>query len=204
MKLYFSPTSPYVRKVRLAAHHLGLADRITLVPAATTPVSDDPELPAVNPLGKIPALVLDDGRVLFDSRVIVEYLDDAAGGGLIPRAGDAERWETLRLQALADGLLDAALLMRYEAALRPPERQWRDWIEGQRRKIERAITVLGADVQRIEAGAAPNGICAACALGYLDFRMPQIDWRAAQPQLAAFYARFSERAEMALTDPRNA
>jgi glutathione S-transferase len=206
MKLYFSQTSPYARKVRLAAAHLGLADAIALVPATTTPIAEDPAVAAANPLAKIPALALDDGTVLFDSRVIVEYLDahaakDGAGGGLLPPSSDPERWQTLRLQAIADGLLDAALLSRYEVALRPGEFLWRDWLAGQGRKIDRALAALEADVARLESGAALNGIAAACALGYLDFRFPDRGWRKAAPKLGAFFDAYAQRPEMALTDP---
>jgi glutathione S-transferase len=202
MKLYFSQTSPYARKVRLAAVHLGLADAITLVPASTTPIAEDPGVAAANPLGKIPALTLDDGTVLFDSRVIVEYLDaKAGGGGLLPPPSDPERWQTLRLQAIADGLLDAALLSRYEVALRPGEFLWRDWLAGQGRKIDRALAALEADVARLETGPALNAIAAACALGYLDFRFPDRGWRKAAPKLGAFYDAYAQSPAMALTDP---
>jgi glutathione S-transferase len=201
MKLYFSQTSPYARKVRLAAAHLGLGDAIALIPASTTPIAEDAALAAANPLGKLPALVLDDGTALFDSRVIVEYLDHRAGGGLLPAADDPERWQTLRLQAIADGLLDAALLSRYEVALRPGEFLWRDWLAGQGRKIDRALAALEADIPRLETGAALNAIAAACSLGYLDFRFPDRGWRKARPKLGAFYDAYAQRPEMALTDP---
>ena len=202
MKLYFSQTSPYARKVRLAAAHLGLADAIDLVAVTTTPIAEDGSVAAANPLGKIPALVLADGTALFDSRVIVEYLDaHAGGGGVLPPARDPERWQTLRLQAVADGLLDAALLSRYEVALRPGEFLWRDWLAGQGRKIDRALSALEADVARLQTGAALNAIAAACALGYLDFRFPELGWRKSRPKLAAFYDAYAQRPEMALTDP---
>ncbi len=207
MKLYFSQTSPYARKVRLAAAHLGLADAIDLVAVTTTPIAEDAAVAAANPLGKIPALVLDDGTVLFDSRVIVEYLDaqagkGAPGGGLLAAPSDPERWRTLRIQATADGLLDAALLSRYEVALRPGEFLWRDWLAGQGRKIDRALAALEADAARLQTGAALNAIVAACALGYLDFRFPDRAWRKACPKLGAFYDTYAQRPEMALTDPR--
>lgn len=202
MKLYFSQTSPYARKVRLAAAHLGLADAIALVPATTTPIAEDAAVAAANPLGKIPALVLDDGTVLFDSRVIVEYLDaKAGGGGLLPPPSDPERWRTLRHQAIADGLLDAALLSRYEVALRPGEFLWRDWLAGQGRKIDRALAALEAEIPRLETGAALGAIAAACALGYLDFRFPDRGWRKACPKLGAFYDAYAQSPQMALTHP---
>ena len=118
MKLYFSPTSPYVRKCLVSAHELGLVDRIQLLAANAHPVQRDATLIASNPLGKVPTLLTDDGTPLYDSRVICEYLDHLAGGSLFPRTGDA-RWAALTLQSLADGMLDAALLARYEQAVRP-------------------------------------------------------------------------------------
>jgi len=201
MKLFYSQTSPYARKVRLAAVALGLADAIEVVVRAASPVAEDADLVAANPLGKIPALVLDDRRVLFDSRVIVEYLDHVAGGGLLPGPSDPERWETLRLQALADGVLDAALLMRYEVALRPEALLWRDWLDGQRRKVERALAALEADVERVAGGAPLNAIAVTCALGYLDYRFADLPWRGDHPGLARFFAEYSARPEMVLTDP---
>jgi glutathione S-transferase len=202
MKLFYSQTSPYVRKVRLAAEHLGLTGRIELVPAVTTPVAEDAALAAATPLGKLPALVLDDGQVLFDSRVIVEYLDQLAGGGLLPPPSDPARWRSLRIQATADGLLDAALLMRYEVALRPGELLWRDWLDGQTRKVTRALAALEAEAAGLASGPALDAIATACALGYLDFRFADMDWRGRAPGLAAFYAAFSETPEMVRTDPK--
>ena len=202
MKLYYSQTSPFARKVRLAAEHLGLTDRIELVAAVTTPVAEDAALAAATPLGKLPALVLDDGTVLFDSRVIVEYLDQlAGGGGLIPPASDPARWRSLRIQATADGLLDAAVLARYEVALRPEAFRWSDWTQAQTRKVTRAVAALEADAAGLATGPALDAIATACALGYLDFRFAELDWRAKAPGLAAFYAAFSKKPEMAWTDP---
>jgi glutathione S-transferase len=202
MKLFYSQTSPYARKVRLAAEHLDLTDRIELVTATTTPIAEDVALAAAAPLGKIPALVLDDGAVLFDSRVIVEYLDSLAGGGLLPPPSDPARWRTLRIQATADGLLDAALLMRYEVALRPGELLWRDWLDGQTRKVTRALAALEADAAGLATGPALDAIATACALGYLDFRFTDMAWRTRAPALAAFLAEFSKKPEAAWTDPK--
>jgi glutathione S-transferase len=204
MKLFYSQTSPYARKVRLAAEHLGLTGRLELVAATTTPIVEDAALAAAAPLGKIPALVLDDGATLFDSRVIVEHLDHLAGGGLMPPASDPARWRTLRIQATADGLLDAALLMRYEVALRPDTLLWRDWLDGQGRKVARALAALEAEAAGLEDGPALDAITTACALGYLDFRFADMGWRTNAPGLAAFFAEFSKKPEMAWTDPKAA
>lgn len=201
MKLYYSQTSPYARKVRLAAERLGLTDRIELVPAVTTPIAEDAGLMAVSPLAKIPALVLDDGTTLFDSRVILEYLDHLSGGRLIAPANDPARWRALRLQATADGLLDAALLMRYEAAMRPGELRWQDWVDGQGRKVARALAALDAEAASLDDGPPLAAICVASALGYLDFRFPDMGWRKDAPALAGFLSAYSKRPEMAWTDP---
>ena len=140
MKLYFSPFSPYVRKCLVTAHELGLDQRIELLPCAAHPVQRDAKLVADNPLGKIPTFFSDDGLVLFDSRVICEYLNDLGQGSIFPPAGRA-RWEALTLHSLADGMLDAALLIRYELTARPqpgPEHTEDDLQQAQQRDLGRA------------------------------------------------------------------
>ncbi len=184
MKLYYSSTSPYVRKCLVAAHELGLADRIELAPVVTLPTAHNPELMRDNPLCKLPTLITDDGRALYDSRVVCEYLNDLGGGGLIP-AGEA-KWAALVDQALADGILDAALLMRYEAVLRPAERQWPAWRETQEEKARGALA-------RFEQPPPPP------PLGYLDLRFPDLDWRGACPGLSAWFAGFDQRLSMRAT-----
>ena len=134
MKLYYSPASPYARKCLVCAHELGLADRIELIPVSVSPVASNPAINQHNPLGKVPALLTDDGLALYDSRVICEYLNTLGGEMLIPAQTPA-RWQTLTRQALADGLQDAALLARYETAMRPAELCWEDWLQGQLEKI---------------------------------------------------------------------
>jgi glutathione S-transferase len=201
MKLFYSPTSPYARKVLLAAHQLGLIDRIELIGSALSPIVGDPQVAERNPLGKIPALVTDDGEALYDSRVIVEYLESLGEGALAPAASDPARWTALRHQALADGVQDAALLARYETFLRPEPLRWDDWVAGQMLKIDRALDVLEAEAAALEAGAPLGQIAAASALGYLDFRFAHHDWRAGRPALAAFYARYAARPDMVATDP---
>lgn len=201
MKLLYASTSPYVRKVLVVAHEVGLADRIEIVPVQVSPTGHDAETTVHNPLGKIPTLVTEDG-VLFDSRVICAYLDARAPGPrLFPAEGPA-RWSALTRQALADGLLDAALLTRYERVLRPAHLRWDAWDAGQIAKITAAL-------DRIEASAAGFGgpidigaIATGCALGYLDFRFPDIDWRKERPTAAAWYATFGDRPSMAATTPR--
>jgi len=134
MQIFHSAASPFVRKCLVAAHELGLADRIERVPGAAHPVKRDPTIVARNPLGKVPTLIADDGTVLYDSRVICEYLNELCGGALLPRQGPA-RWRVLVDQALADGICDAAILARFETALRPEALRWNDWTAGQLDKV---------------------------------------------------------------------
>ncbi len=145
MKLFYSATSPYVRKVMVVAHETGLVDRIELVPAAVAPTAINAELAVENPLVKVPTLVLAESTNLFDSRVIVEYLDaQHQGRRLFPAEGPA-RWKALRGKATAEGLLDAALLTRYEHVLRPEPLRWTDWTDGQCRKVRQALAALAEE-----------------------------------------------------------
>jgi glutathione S-transferase len=202
MKLYYTPTSPFVRKVLVTAHELGLIDRIETVHLRPDPLQPDATLARLNPLSKIPALVLDDGSALYDSPVICEYLDSLAGGRLLPAVGK-ERWRVLRMQALADGILDAGILAFYERQMRPPALHWEPWIEGQGKKAASGLDALDAELSRDGVGAVPDvgQIAAACALGWLEFRAPFGDVRAGRPALAAWYESFSARPSMQATRP---
>ena len=200
MKIHYSVTSPFVRKCLVAAHELGLRDRIELVDARAHPVTRDRGLVAINPLGQVPTLVTDEGAVLYDSRVIVEYLNTLAGGDLVPEDPDA-RWGVLVEQALADGMTDAALLTRYEFAARPEALRWDEWIEGQLDKVacgladlERRASSFG---DRVDVGT----ISFACSLGYLDFRFASLAWRERHPNAAAWYEWFAGRESMVATQP---
>ena len=198
MKLYYSSTSPFVRKCLVAAHELGLADRIELVTVVTMPTAHNDALMRDNPLCKLPTLITDEGRALYDSRVICEYLNDLGGGRLIPAGGG--KWAALVDQSLADGILDAALLMRYEVVLRPAERQWPAWRETQEEKARSALgqferQVAGWPADRLDIGV----IALASALGYLDLRFPDMGWRDASPGLAAWFAGFDQRPSMRAT-----
>lgn len=183
-----SPPSPFGRKVKIAAAILGLTDRIKIEVTDTNDPSDS--IRKQNPLGKIPALVLEDGSVLFDSPVILEYLDVLAGGGkIIPREGPA-RWETLRLHAIADGIMDAALLQVYEKRFRPEEHWVAKWTDYQAEKVTRALDVLEAAPPVLSATPDIGHIGIACALGYLDLRF-EGKWRASYPKLVAWLERFA-------------
>lgn len=199
MRLFWGSASPFVRKVMAVAHELGVEHQIERLDSAAHPVDRDSRIQAFHPLAKVPAAMTDDGVALYDSRVICEYLDALAGGGLFPPPGPA-RWTALRRQALADGLLDAALLVRYELLARPALLQWPVWIEKQRDKVIDALDAMQADVPDADChdiGAIAYG----CALGWLDFRFPEIDWRDARPALAAWQAGFDARPAMVATRP---
>ena len=202
MKLRYSPASPYVRKVMILAYETGLEPRIERISTTVVPVKENEELSRENPLTKVPTLVTDDGQVLFDSPVICEYLDSLHHGTkLFPPTG-AARWQALRLQALGDGILDAALLARYETAVRPQELQWRDWIDGQTRKIRHGLDSLEANIGELSGPLTIGTVAVACALGYLDFRFGSENWRASRPKLAAWYEDFAQRPSMKSTVPQ--
>jgi glutathione S-transferase len=202
LKLHYSTASPYVRKVMAVAIETGQADRLEPVTRTITPVQQDADLVRDNPLGKVPCLVTEDGVALFDSRVICEYLDSLHDGPkMFPPSGQA-RWTALRRQAEGDGILDAAVLTRYETFLRPEERRWPEWIEGQKQKFRRALDGLEAETGAFDETIDIGTITIGCALGYLDFRYQDENWRASRPGLAAWFERFSERPSMARTAPQ--
>ena len=200
MKLYSSPTSPFVRKVRIAAIELGLADRIDLEPTQVSPVDRNRRYAeAVNPLRKIPALLTDEGAIIHGSLVICDYLDALAGGGLIiPREG-AKRWQVLTEHSVADGMCDAAVLFRYETVARPESLRWPTWSDDQ---WDRVVAGLDWFEARPPAGPLDLGaITLGCALGYIDFRYPDRGWRDGRSSLAAWYANAATRPSFADTVP---
>ena len=183
-----SPASPFGRKVKIAAALLGLTDRIEIVMADTTDPTD--ELRRQNPLGKIPVLMLEDGAALYDSRVILEYLDHFAGGdGIIP-ADPGPRFAALRLQSLADGIMDAAILQVYENRMRPEDRRHQPWTDYQAEKVARALAALESDPPTAEPPYHVGKIALAAALGYLDLRFAG-RWRDSHPRLAAWLEHFA-------------
>jgi glutathione S-transferase len=194
MKILFSPTSPYVRKCLVAAHQLGLHERIELLPSNAHPVQRDPTIIASNPLGKVPTFYTDDGQVLYDSRVICEYLNELARGKMLPAGGSA-RWVTLTLQSLGDGILDAALLARYEDAARPQPLRWPEWRAGQLDKVETSLRHLDGQPALLE-GVNLGTIAVGCALWYLDLRFADIAWRDRFRAVAQWHAAFGERPAM--------
>ncbi|TNB88000.1 glutathione S-transferase [Pseudomonas sp. Fig-3] len=203
MTLFHNPASPFVRKVLVLLHETGQQDRVALQLSQLTPVRPDQALIDDNPLSKIPALRLANGNVLHDSRVILDYLDHQhVGNPLIPRDG-AARWRRLTLASLADGIMDAAVMIRYETALRPVEKHWAEWLDAQRDKIRRALGMLEDEaIAELACHFDIASISVACALGYLDLRHPDLEWRKANPQLAAWFAEVSLRPSMVETVPR--
>ena len=199
MKLWYSPPSPYVRKVLMLAHETGLIEQIELRKVTTTVLDPDGDLAKTNPLNKIPTLELDDGHVLFDSRVISEYLDGLHNGPKMLPAEGMDRYNVLVCQAMGDGIMDVAVPIRYEQALRPQEYQWDVWLNAQQKKIVQTLDVLETwrhgRLQDIHVGS----ISVASALAYLDFRQPDFDWRDGRPVLTQMLATFSERESMKQT-----
>lgn len=200
MKLYYAPTSPYVRKVMILLEETGQMDDVELINVATTPIAADPALLAKNPLAKVPALERPDGPTLYDSRVITAYLDDRAGGKLYPTG--PRRWDTLTLEATADGILDAALLMTYETRLRPEDKRMPEWVDGQWDKIARSVAALNTRWMSHLRGPLDMGqIGVACALAYVDFRHDARNWRKGNDALAAWFKEFESRDWMKSTVP---
>lgn len=200
LTLYHNATSPYVRKVMVLAHEAGLAEQIALVPASGTPLDPGSVPLEANPLGKVPVLARPEGGALYDSRVICAYLDALAGDRFYPQG--ARRWDCLTLEATADGILDAALSMMYETRLRAEQIRSDAIVAGQWSKIARSVTLLEDRWLAYLAGPLCMGHMAlGCALGYLDFRLPDRGWRKHAPTLARWQDEFSARDSMALTTP---
>jgi glutathione S-transferase len=197
VKLFHSPTSPYVRKVRACAITRGIDGQIELMP--TNANASPPELLAANPLSKVPCLLTDDGVALFDSPVICEYLDTVGDSLPMIPAQSAARWRALKQQAMGDGILDASVPRRGE--LQKPQDEGRAaWIARQRAAVERTLDALEADPPHriVDIGS----IAVACALGYLDFRFANEPWRPSRPKLAAWFEAFAQNAGIAQTAPK--
>jgi len=200
VKLLIAKPSPFARKVRVALREKALPFEELI----ENPWQPDTSVPTANPLGKVPALVCEDGRVLYDSKVIVEYLETLERPPPLIPGDPALRVAHKQIEALADGVCDAAVLIVLELS-RPPDRQSQDWIGRQMRKIEAGTQeldrLLGAREWFTDFGFGLGDIAAACALGYLSLRVPGFDWRARHPQLARFADRLEARPSFAATRP---
>ena len=203
MKLYQSSTSPFARKVKICAGELGIIGEIEMLCVTQAlktggPLGRDENIIKHNPLGQIPTMLIEDGVVLADSRVICEYLNHRAGGELFPVDPQA-RWAALVAQTMGDGLIDAALLIRYEDTLRPEERRWSKWNDAHIVKILAVADFINETAasfgDRIDIGV----IACVCALGYLDFRFPSLSWRTSRPAANKWFARIDARAAFVKT-----
>lgn len=199
MKLFYTSTSPFVRKVIVLIAETGL-EGIETVAASGTMLAPNPEVIARNPLGKIPALMREDGPTLYDSRVICQFLNAQAGASIYPQA--PRLWDTLTIEATADGIMDAAILIRYESHIRPEERRFAPWAEAQWAKIERALNALESRwLDHLNGPFDMGHIATVCALDYLDFRYSTRDWRKGRTQLARWLEGISTRPSLQKTQP---
>jgi glutathione S-transferase len=201
MKLHWSPRSPFVRKVMILAHETGLVDRFEKVRSVVAMTKPNAELMKINPLNKIPTLVTDDGLVLFDSDVISEYLDSLHGGPRLLPAEPERRWQVLRWRAFGSEFLDALILWRNERN-RPEERRLPELLAAFELKSRTALDLLEREIGEIsQARFSVGHIAVGCALAYLDFRFPDVDWRSGHPRLAGWFAQFSQRPSVLATAP---
>jgi glutathione S-transferase len=201
MKLTFSPASPFARKVRIAAIELGLIDRIEFVPTVVAPGQANDEYLRINPLKKLPALITDNGDVIIDSYVIVEYLDELAGGGKLIPASGPNRWKVKSDHSLLQGMLDSMLLCRYEKMVRPQALQWQTWSDDHwnrawsgMARFDKQADVLTRPLDIVQIGLT-------CVLGYADFRFADCGWRKAFPNLDAFHERMLSRPSVKISVP---
>ena len=197
MQLLISPSSPYVRKTRVLLREIDLMDTVEEVNVSTTPLNSAPEVVAANPMGKIPALIRDDGPGIYDSRVITRFLNDFAGANLYPQT---RIWEILTLEATADAIMDATVSMTYETRLRPQAQQSADWVEAQWQKASRAIAAVNNRwMSHLSGPLDMSHIAVACALSYVDLRHDVRNWRDGNDDLAAWHAEFETRDSMKAT-----
>ncbi len=202
MKLSFSPASPFARKVRIAAIELGLIDKIEFISATVVPGQPNDEYSRITPLKKLPVLILDNGDVILDSYVIVEYLDELAGGGKLIPASGAIRWKVKSDHSMLQGMLDSMLLCRYEKMVRPEPLRWQAWADDH---WARAWNGMARFEKQAEMLARPQldiaQIGLVCVLGYADFRFADCGWRKAFPNLDAFHQRMLERPSVKISVP---
>jgi glutathione S-transferase len=200
MKLTFSPASPFARKVRIAASELGLVDKIEFVPATVAPGTPNDEYSRITPLKKLPVLILDTGEVILDSYVIVEYLNELAGGNLIPDYGP-KRWQTKADHSMLQGMLDSMLLCRYEKMVRPQGLQWQAWYDDHWNRAWSGMARFAARADVLSGPLTIAQIGLVCVLGYADFRFADCGWRKAYPKLDAFYQKMLERPSVKISAP---
>ncbi len=202
MKLYYSPASPFARKVHVTLIELGMQDAVELLFTPVLPGKPiEDYVKSQNPLGKIPALQIDSGETLFDSTIICEYLDSISPATRLLPAEGIQRYRTLTRQALAHGICESVVAIRYETFLRPEERQWDVWIADQWSKADRALSWFETHQPLWQGDIDLAQITLGCALGYLDFRAPEHDWRSNHPILQHWFETFSQRESFQATLP---
>lgn len=203
MLLHWSPRSPFVRKVMIVAHELGLADRLRTVRTVVAAATPNLELMKENPQSRLPTLRLGDGTVLYDSPVICEYFDFLRGGAKLFPTAPAERWTALRRQALGDGMLDTLLTWRTEQ-LRPAGRRSAEHIDAWRLKTITSVGALEDEADALASSAFSIGhIALGVALGYIDFRFAELDWRKPHPRIAAWHKTFNARPSVRANEPKD-
>ena len=200
MKLTFSAASPFARKVRIAAIELGLIDKIQLVPVTVKVGEPNEEYSKITPLKKLPVLILDDGEVILDSYVIVEYLNELAGGGLIPEYGPT-RWRVKSDHSLLQGMLDSMLLCRYENVMRPQGLHWKAWHDDHWNRVWTGMARFEARDDLLSGPLTIAQIALVCVLGYADFRFADCGWHKNYPKLERFHQKMLERPSVKISIP---
>jgi glutathione S-transferase len=201
MKLAFSPASPFARKVRITAIELGLIDSIEFVPTTVAPGTPNEEYSKIYPMKKLPALILDNGDIIVDSYVIVEYLDELAGGGKLIPASGAVRWKVRSDHSLLQGMLDSMLLCRYENMVRPEALRWKAWSDDHWNRAWKGMSRFEHQPDMLSRPLDISQIALTCVLGYADFRFADCGWRKAYPKLDAFHQRMLERPSVKISQP---
>jgi glutathione S-transferase len=201
MKLTFSPASPFARKVRITAIELGLIDRIEFVPTTVAPGTPNEEYSKIYPMKKLPALILDNGDIIVDSYVIVEYLDELAGGGKLIPASGAVRWKVRSDHSLLQGVLDSMLLCRYENMVRPEALRWKAWSDDHWNRAWKGMSRFEQQPDMLSRPLDISQIALTCVLGYADFRFADCGWRKAYPKLDAFHQKMLERPSVKISQP---
>src|SRR3954454_1834857 len=201
MKLTFSPASPFARKVRIAAIETGLIDKIEFMPATVAPGQANAEYEKITPLKKLPVLILDNGDVILDSYVIVEYLDELAGGNKLIPASGPPRWQVKTDHALLQGMLDSMLLCRYEKMVRPQGLQWQAWSDDHWNRAWSGMAHFEKQTDMLSGPLSIAQIALVCVLGYADFRFADCGWRKACPKLDTFHQKMLERQSVKISVP---
>ena len=201
MKLAFSQGSPFARKVRITAIELGLIDKIEFVPTTVAPGQPNEEYSRITPLKKLPVLILDNGEVILDSYVIVEYLDELAGGGKLIPASGAARWKVKSEHSMLQGMLDSMLLCRYEKITRPEPLRWQAWQDDHWSRAWKGMARFEREVETLSRPFDIAQISLVCVLGYADFRFADCGWRKAYPKLDAFHEKMLARPSVKISVP---